>query len=235
LQPDNLSRLAETLHRRFVIAGDAEFAIEIDPRTVDDARAAARGLAAAGYVPIGLDHFARPQDPLVHAAADGTLRRNFQGYTADPAGALLGFGASAIGSLPAGYLQNHADLKAYDAAVRAGHLPTVRGLEVTREDCLRAAVIERLMCTLGADVGAVCCSLGFPANQLDDALSRVKSLVSDGLVEVAGRRVAVPEHARLLIRNVAACFDAYIQSSEAAARTGRLSRRLPKRRRPPAA
>jgi oxygen-independent coproporphyrinogen-3 oxidase len=178
------------------------------------AQAASRTLAAGGYVPIGLDHFARPEDALARAAAAGTLRRNFQGYTADPAAALIGFGASAIGSLPQGYLQNDADTRSYAAAIAAGQLATVRGLGLTREDRLRGVVIERLMCALAVDFGAICRRFGFAADHLDGALPRLSELASDGLVEVDGRRVRVPEDARLLVRTVAACFDAQLQPSE---------------------
>jgi oxygen-independent coproporphyrinogen-3 oxidase len=179
------------------------------------ARAAGRQLSAAGYVPVGLDHFALPSDALARAARQGALRRNFQGYTADPAGALIGLGTSAIGSLPEGYVQNAADANAYSAAVAAGGLPTARGLRLTREDRLRAAIIERLMCALQVDIGAICQALGFPANHCDGVLPQLEALARDGLATVEGRWVTVPEEARLLVRAVAACFDAYLQPTPA--------------------
>jgi oxygen-independent coproporphyrinogen-3 oxidase len=174
------------------------------------ARAAERRLAQAGFVAIGLDHFARPDDALARAAAAGTLRRNFQGYTADPADALIGFGASAIGALPQGYLQNESDLRGYAAAIGAGRLATVRGLAVSAEDRLRGAVIERLMTALRADVGALCRAHGFAESHLDGAFAALDALATDGLAERQGRTVVIPPEARLLMRTVAACFDAYL-------------------------
>jgi oxygen-independent coproporphyrinogen-3 oxidase len=118
--------------------------------------AAAGRLVRAGYVRVGLDHFARPDDPLGRAMADGRLRRNFQGCTTDAAGTLLGFGASSISSLPGGYAQSLTDIAAYGDAVRQGRLATARGLVLTPEDRLRRDVIERLMCDLAVDLDAVC-------------------------------------------------------------------------------
>jgi oxygen-independent coproporphyrinogen-3 oxidase len=174
------------------------------------ARAAERRVAAAGYAAIGLDHFARPEDPLARAAAAGTLRRNFQGYTADPADALIGFGASAIGALPQGYVQNDSDLKAYDEAIAGGRLAAVRGVAFTPEDRLRAAVIERLMTALAAETGALCRAHGFPEAYLDGAFAAIDALAGDGLAERSGRLVSIPSEARLFMRTVAACFDAYL-------------------------
>jgi oxygen-independent coproporphyrinogen-3 oxidase len=184
------------------------------------ARAASRQLSAAGYAPIGLDHFALPGDALARAAAEGTLRRNFQGYTDDPAGALIGLGSSAIGSLSEGYVQSATDADAYAAAVAAGRLPTVRGLRLTRDDRLRAAIIERLMCALEVDFGALCKSFDFPANHCDEVLTKLEHLAQDGLAVVDGRSVVVPEDARLLVRAVAACFDAYLKPSAEPRHTG---------------
>ena len=174
------------------------------------ARAAERRLEAAGYVAIGLDHFARPADPLARAAAAGTLRRNFQGYTADPADALIGFGASAIGALPQGYLQNESDLRTYAEAIAAGRLAAVRGVALTAEDRLRAAAIETLMTALAVDTGALCRAHGFPEAYLDAAFAAVDALAADGLAERSGRIVSIPPEARLFMRTVAACFDAYL-------------------------
>lgn len=193
----------------------------IDAATLPDAwqrwcqaRAAARVLAAAGYTPIGLDHFALPGDALARAANCGALRRNFQGYTADPADALIGLGTSAIGSLHEGYVQNATDARAYATAIGGGRLPVMRGIRLARKDRLRAAIIERLMCDLTVDVGALCTAHGYRASHCDTALSRVAQLANDGLAAIEGRRVTVPEDARLLVRVVAACFDAYLQPLE---------------------
>ncbi len=108
------------------------------------ARRAGDLLMNAGYVRIGLDHFARPDDEL----ALTRVRRNFQGYTTDTADTLIGFGASAIGKLPRGYVQNAGSTPEYQRLMDAGGLATARGYQLTREDEVRAFAIERLMCDL---------------------------------------------------------------------------------------
>ena len=133
----------------------------IDEATLpDDALRAAMSalvaerLVAAGYRRIGLDHYARPGDRLARAAADGTLHRNFQGYVADRAAFVAGIGASAISSLPRGFTQNVADPSRYMAAVTAGGFATARGIALTRDDRLRGAIIERVMCHNAVDLEA---------------------------------------------------------------------------------
>lgn len=107
---------------------------------------------ADGFAEIGIDHFARPDDGLARAAEEGRLRRNFQGYTDDPAEILLGLGASSISRFPQGYAQNAPATGAYSAAVRAGHLPVVRGHAFTAEDHWRGRMIEMLMCRFAIDM-----------------------------------------------------------------------------------
>jgi oxygen-independent coproporphyrinogen III oxidase len=108
--------------------------------------AAAQLLEQAGYVRIGLDHFARAGDPMARAMADGSVHRNFQGYTTDGAQTLLGFGASAIGKLHDGYVQNAGSVVEWRTALDAGRLPVARGIALSEDDRIRAAIIERLMC-----------------------------------------------------------------------------------------
>jgi len=174
-------------------------------------QAIAEVLVAAGFRRIGLDHYARAEDALARAQAAGRLRRNFQGYTDDPADALIGFGASAIGELPQGYVQNAADLALWRRAVEAGNLPTARGIALDADDRLRREVIERLMCDLRVDVAAVLRRHGLAEDTLDGALAALAPLMADGLVGVAAARtVTVPEDSRPLLRCVAAAFDAYL-------------------------
>ena len=168
------------------------------------AEAAARVLTAAGYVAIGLDHFARPGDPMARAAADGSLRRNFQGYTTDTAPFLLGFGASAIGRTPGGFAQNEADERRWLAAVEAGRLPIARGRALTAEDRLRGALIERVMCDATIDLADV------PPAVVADAAPRIDRLVADGLLRRDTGRVTVTEAGRPFLRHFAACFDAFL-------------------------
>jgi oxygen-independent coproporphyrinogen-3 oxidase len=174
----------------------------------EQAEAADAALVGAGYVRIGLDHYALPSDPLARAAATGALRRNFQGYTDDPAPVLIPVGPSSIGAFREGFVQNAIATDEWARAVAAGRLPVARDLEVTADDRLRAAVIERLMCDLAVDVGALCERFGRPADALDGELADAAGLQPDGLCTVAGRRVSVPDPARRLMRVVAACFDA---------------------------
>jgi oxygen-independent coproporphyrinogen-3 oxidase len=142
------------------------------------------------------------------AARHGRLRRNFQGYTDDPAPVLLPIGPSSIGRFAGGFVQNASAADVWSRAVEAGCLPVARGLSLTAEDILRAAVIERLMCDLTVDVDAVCRSHGFDPAALDDAVAAAATLQPDGLCRVEGRQVSIPADAYRLMRVTAACFDA---------------------------
>ncbi len=175
--------------------------------------AAAAVLVAAGFRRIGLDHFARPDDSLAVAARAGRLRRNFQGYTVDWAPALIGLGPSAIGALPDGYVQNAVPMHDYRDAIKAGRFATRRGIALTQDDRLRRAVIERLMCDLTVDLGALCAAFALPADRFAPELERLRTMARDGLVEIAGMVVIVPAEARPLLRCVAAVFDAYLAPS----------------------
>jgi len=178
-------------------------------------RAAAAVFAAGGMVPIGLDHFARAGDPLAVAAREGRLRRNFQGYTDDPAPLLLGLGASSISALPQGYAQNAPGVPAWRAAVAAGRLPTVRGVALTVEDRLRAALIERLMCDLALDIAAVCRREGADPARFAALLPRLDAMAADGLLAREGWRLAMTERGRPFVRAAAALFDAHLDPATA--------------------
>jgi len=176
--------------------------------------AAAARLAEAGYVWIGLDHFARPDDPIVTALEAGRLKRNFQGYTTDDAPVLLGFGASAIGALPQGYVQNAAALPVYRQAIEGGGLATARGIAPTPEDRLRRAVIERLMCDRRVDLAAVCRVHRRGPETLSDARPRLAAMVADGLIAIDGDRIEVLTAGYPLVRAVCAAFDQYLAPGE---------------------
>lgn len=173
---------------------------------IRQARAAEQALLAAGYVVIGLDHFARPEDAMARAARAGKLCRNFQGYTTDTAPGLLGLGCSAIGALPAGYLQNIPGEKAYVEAVEAGRLPVSRGLALSEDDRLRRAAIERVMCDMALDLDDL------HGRVREQALPALRALEEDGLVRLQGAWLTVPEEGRRFLRHVAACFDAKLAS-----------------------
>jgi len=185
------------------------------PERAEQAEAIAATLAAAGYVRIGLDHFALPDDPMARAAADGTLHRNFQGYTTDAADLLLGLGSSAIGRLPQGYVQNAAVTRDYVAAIATGRLATVRGCALRDDDRLRAELIERLMCDFAVDVGAVCRRHNETEAAVAEAFPALDRLAADGILRREGSRVEMAEDARNLVRVAAATFDAYRAGSGA--------------------
>jgi len=174
----------------------------------DQAEAIAETFVAAGYRRIGLDHFAKPGDGLARAFDAGTLRRNFQGYTTDRADALLGFGASAIGRLPQGYIQNTPRIGAYQEAIAQGRLPIQRGVALTLEDRLRATVIERLMCDLAVDLESAAAMHHLPDFRFAREREALAALAAEGIVRISGSRITVPEAMRPIVRVVAAVFDA---------------------------
>jgi oxygen-independent coproporphyrinogen-3 oxidase len=177
---------------------------------VRQADAAARRLVQHGYLRIGLDHFAVREDTMVSRLAEGRLHRNFQGYTDDPCDTLLGFGLSAIGSLPQGYVQNTTDVTTYRESVRSGRLATARGCKLSVDDRLRRDVIERLMCDLRVDLAEVAHHHDMRPSTLVDALPAIDGLAADGIVSRDGWRVAVTESGRPLVRSVCAAFDRYL-------------------------
>ena len=170
-------------------------------------------LRAEGYAAIGLDHFALPYDELTKAAMNGTLRRNFQGYTTDTADALLSFGASAIGELPQGFIQAARDTLQWSEAIERGENPAMRGLERSAEDRLRAEIIERLMCDFTVDYGAITTRHGFKPETFADVPEKLKAAIDAGIAWCEGSRVSVPQTQRLFLRTVASAFDAYFTAA----------------------
>ena len=177
------------------------------------AEAAADRLLDAGYVRIGLDHFARPDDSLAEALTTGAVRRNFQGYTTDPAQTLLGLGASAIGRLPQGYVQNATHEVAWRDAVKSDGLAVVRGVALTADDLFRGEIIERLMCDLQVDLAQVCARHGRRLAELDPALRALAPTLADGLAELSGATLRVVGDGRLVVRSMCAAFDTYFEAA----------------------
>lgn len=177
------------------------------------AEAIGAALTAAGYRQIGIDHYAHPDDALAVAQAEGHLHRNFQGYTTDPAELLIAIGASAIGRLPQGYVQNAPVVRDYAGAIAAGTLATVKGRALSDDDRLRAELIERLMCDFRVDVDAVCRRHGRSADELGEALSRIGAMAADGIVHRHDGVIEIDPDAHGLARAVAATFDAYLPNS----------------------
>lgn len=176
------------------------------------AEAAQALLAARGYVPIGIDHFAKPGDALAAAWAQGRLARNFQGYTTDTAPALIGLGASAIGALPDGYVQNFADVPSWRAALSRGELPVAKGVALGAEDRMRGALIERLMCDLEADIDAIAEAYGFTRSALADSLTALQPFLRDGIATLDGGRLTIPHEWRAATRLICAAFDSYLEA-----------------------
>ena len=165
----------------------------------------ARTLGAAGYVRVGLDHYALPDDPL----AGNNLARNFQGYTTDTADALIGLGASAIGRLPQGYVQNHAATGEYVRLIGEGRLATSRGFVLSETDRMRGFVIERLMCDLAFPARELRLRYG---NDAEEILQEAQALLEadrDRLIERDGEAFRVTDRGRPFVRSIAACFDSY--------------------------
>jgi oxygen-independent coproporphyrinogen-3 oxidase len=173
-------------------------------------------LTGAGYLFVGMDHFARPEDPLARALRDGTLTRNFQGYSTCAQSDLLGLGASSISDLGGGYAQNRREVAAWAADVDAGRLATCRGLVPTAEDLLRRDLIYRLLCRFEIDVPEVEAREGFDFGERFGAeIARLRPMADDGLVEIAADRIAVTPRGRLLARNVAMAFDGRLETAPA--------------------
>lgn len=171
---------------------------------IDQAEAMSEDLIRAGYVKIGIDHFAKPGDTLARAAATGKLHRNFQGYTDDASHVLLGLGASSISTFADGFVQNVADVPRYISTVEAGSLVSARGRRLSESDRQRARIIERLMCDFAVDLDVVA-----PSIDVRDAMAMLAPMQWDGLVEIDGARLTVTEAGRAVVRVIAAAFDSY--------------------------
>ncbi len=170
-----------------------------------------RRLEEHGYVRIGLDHFARPGDAL----ATGPICRNFQGYTTDTAEALIGIGASAIGRLPQGYVQNAVAVADYDRRIRAYGVATARGLALTSDDKVRGSVIERLMCDLTFSASALRRRFGPAADPVVREAEALLEADAEGLLARTEDGFAVTERGKPFIRSLCARFDAYLGQSSA--------------------
>ncbi|KRE89084.1 coproporphyrinogen III oxidase [Frateuria sp. Soil773] len=168
-------------------------------------------LGAAGYVYVGMDHFARADDELVRAQRAGTLQRNFQGYSTHGECDIVGLGVSAIGRIGDSYGQNARDLTGYYAALDAGRLPIARGLQLDEDDLIRRALIGELMCHGELDMQRFGARhrLIF-AQYFAPELARLRPLAADGLVGIDERTIRVTARGRLLVRVIAMCFDAYL-------------------------
>lgn len=173
-------------------------------------------LTGAGYVMIGMDHFARPEDPLSQALLDRSLTRNFQGYSTWGETDLVAFGASAIGFLGGGFAQNRKDVTSYQEAVGNDTFATCRGFVLNDEDQLRRDVIQELMCHFRLSFNEIEARhpISFRERSFkeyfQDALERLVPMAADGLIEIEGDTIQVQPAGQLLVRNVAMAFDGYL-------------------------
>lgn len=172
-------------------------------------------LVEAGWIFIGMDHFARPEDPLAQALRERSLTRNFQGYSTHAETDLLAFGASSISQVADGFAQNLREVADYTEAIVGGDLATQRGLVMSDEDRLRRDVIIRLMARFRLDKKDVAerWNIDFD-DHFADSLADLEPLAADGLVELSEDRIEVTGPGRLLVRNVAMVFDEYLRTGK---------------------
>jgi len=170
-------------------------------------------LVEAGYVYIGMDHFALPEDDLARAQARGDLHRNFMGYTTHAESDLIGFGVSAISHIGDSFSQNPRDIASWERAIDDGRLPVWRGMPLDRDDVVRADVIQELMCHGRLDFARLGRRHGIDFGEyFADALPRLEGLRDDGLVEFTKAGLRATPRGRLLLRVIAMCFDRYLQA-----------------------
>lgn len=166
-------------------------------------------LAVNGYVAIGIDHFAKPDDPLAIAMKNRTMRRNFQGYVTETTDVLIGLGSSAISQFPEGYAQNTADAVDYRNRVENSQLPCVRGLIFEGDDLARKRVIDDLMCFMSADLAEICRTFNLDPLYFKSALQALQNENYREIAEVSEARVRITTPYRMAARVVAFVFDRY--------------------------
>ena len=172
---------------------------------------AIRKLTGAGYVYVGMDHFALPHDELSVAAKQGRLHRNFQGYSTRPDSDLLGFGISAISKVGSTYSQNVKTLDEYYDRLDRAELPVFRGIELTADDLLRRAVIQSIMCHFELSIESIeIAHLIRFRDYFSSEWERLEELAREGLVTLEPGWIVVTPRGRLLVRTIAMIFDLYL-------------------------
>jgi len=165
-----------------------------------------------GYVMVGMDHFAKPEDELFKAIAKGELHRNFQGYTTKGGADLIGIGLTSIGEFDDGYFQNYKDLKNYERVVDEGKLPVFRGVVLSEEDKIRKYIIMEMMANFSFDIKRF--EEKFNINffeKFEDELKELQEFVDEGVVEITPEKIEVNKTGTLLIRNIVLPFDEYFK------------------------
>ncbi|QTP57367.1 oxygen-independent coproporphyrinogen III oxidase [Billgrantia antri] len=174
-----------------------------------------RRLTAAGYVYIGMDHFALPDDELSLARENGTLQRNFQGYSTHADCDMIGLGITSIGKVGDSYSQNVKETAQYQAHLEAGRLPVMRGYRLNDDDRLRRDVINALMCHGRIDFAAIEARHDVVfRDYFADALAQLEEMQADGLLTISDGAIEVLPAGRLMMRNMAMAFDAYLKPEE---------------------
>ncbi|MFZ6755712.1 oxygen-independent coproporphyrinogen III oxidase [Undibacterium sp. Ji50W] len=170
-----------------------------------------RRLQAEGYVYIGLDHFAKPDDSLARAMDDGSLHRNFQGYTTRADCDLIGLGLSSIGKIGASYVQNMRTLDEYYACLDRGELPVEKGIDLRMDDVLRRQIIMSLMCSSTVDFGALEQQYGisFP-DYFADELTQLADYAQEKMITLSAAAITVEARGRLFVRAIGMAFDHYL-------------------------
>jgi oxygen-independent coproporphyrinogen-3 oxidase len=172
-------------------------------------------LCGAGYIYIGMDHFALPEDELVRAREDGSLQRNFQGYSTHRQCDLIALGVSGIGSIGNMFAQNSVSTIEYEKIIERGELPIVKGLLVDDDDRVRAAVIQDLMCYDSLDYDDFGTRVGIDFREyFAEEVQQLDVLEKDGLIELSDAGITITPQGRLLLRNIAMTFDRYINLAE---------------------
>ncbi|MDP5240121.1 oxygen-independent coproporphyrinogen III oxidase [Uliginosibacterium sp. 31-16] len=180
-------------------------------------------LAAAGYVYIGMDHFARPDDELAVAQREGRLQRNFQGYSTHAECDLLAFGVSSISKAGGAFSQNQRDLDAYYAVLDQGALPVMRGWALSEDDILRNAIIQALMCDFALSFPALESRFAIRfADYFASELEDLRDLAKAGLLDLDAQGLVVSAKGRMLVRIIAMVFDRYLRSDQAQRRYSRV-------------
>lgn len=184
---------------------------------------AAQRLSEAGYVYIGMDHFAKPSDALAVAQRNDHLHRNFQGYSTHAECDLIGLGVSAIGAIGPTYSQNYRDLASYYDSLERGMLPVTRGMELSVDDLLRRAVIQALACQFRLSKQSVEIAYLVEFDRyFADELAELQQLADDGLVQLEREWITVTPRGRMLIRNVCMVFDKYLRRERETLRYSRV-------------
>jgi oxygen-independent coproporphyrinogen-3 oxidase len=190
------------------------------PRPVEKFRLftiAHRLFLEAGYVQIGMDHFARPDDELAQARMERRLKRNFQGYTVNPASDIVAFGITAISDVQGCYAQNVKTLPRYYRALEQGRIPVERGWVLSVDDRLRRKVITEIMCNFHVDLGEICAAFGLDGEETFALeLLELREPEEAGLVRRRGLTLSLTPLGHVLVRNVAMVFDPYLRRRAAA-------------------